>query len=97
MDRKTLEDVKAAFSLLPAELAQEAEAELLGLHARGGVSQALLLKWSEHDERGAFLRGGLSDILDHSTRLVTNSQDQTKRSCSGRSSRAPARTLFSRA
>lgn len=75
MDRDILEDLKAAFSLLPEEQAREAEAELLATHARGGVSQGIQLKWSEHDARGSFLRGGASDLLDHSTRLVANSQE----------------------
>lgn len=75
MDGETLKDLKAAFSLLPEKQAREAEAELLSAHARGGVGQRMLLKWSEHDGRGAFLRGGVSDVMDRSTRLVANSQE----------------------
>ncbi len=75
MDRKTSRELDAAFSLLPANKAREAKQNLLAAVAGGGFGRRLLLKWSEHNARGNFQRGGITDMIDRSTRLVANSQE----------------------
>ncbi len=75
MDRKTSRDLDAAFSLLPANKARKAKQNLLEVVAGGGFIRRLLLKWSEHDAQGNFRRGGITDMIDRSTRLVANSQE----------------------
>ncbi|EKF18629.1 alpha/beta hydrolase [Nitratireductor pacificus] len=74
MDDNLSQELDAAFSLLPGDLAQQAKARLL--EARNNAAQfSLPLKWTEHDLAGNFLRGGITDMIGKSTRMVANSQE----------------------
>lgn len=70
----TATDLDAAFSLLPQDKARQAMERVLRDHARSSAF-ALDLKWSEHEVGGAFLRGGITDLVSRATRLVGHSQD----------------------
>ncbi|MGE3906000.1 MAG: alpha/beta fold hydrolase, partial [Reyranellaceae bacterium] len=67
-------DLDAAFSLLPEEKARQAKKRVLRDQAIGGPF-ALDLKWSEHEVGGAFLRGGVTDLVSQATRVVAHSQE----------------------
>ena len=55
-------------------MARSARERVLREHAHGKAF-ALELKWSEHQVNGAFVRGGVTDLVSRTTRLVSNSQD----------------------
>lgn len=74
MNRKTVDDLAAAFSLLPGREAREARCEVSALHAAGVVDSPDLLKWAEFDTKGRFLRAGLTNVLHQTTRIIANSR-----------------------
>lgn len=74
MDGGLSGELDAAFSLLPAEQARQAKAQLLEAYARNAPF-SLSLRWTEHGPAGDFLRGGITDMLGRSTRIVANTQE----------------------
>ncbi|MGE0846346.1 MAG: alpha/beta fold hydrolase [Flavobacteriaceae bacterium] len=76
MNETIASDLDAAFSLLPRDKAQQAKEQVLQAYAAGG-GFAHMLKWTEHSADGAFLRGGITDMVSSTTRFAAHSQDDS--------------------
>ena len=65
------DNIASVFSILPEDMAKDAETELLRryLEKKGHISEPVI--WAEFDWQGGFLRGGESDIEGLSTRVFT--------------------------
>lgn len=71
MNDPLIENIESVFSILPAELAREAQADTIARINDPGELGAKEIKWAEFDAIGAFLRGGVTD-LSGLTRLVSS-------------------------
>lgn len=71
MKQQTLKDV---FSLLPRKQADHAIKRILKRSKQPALSSAFEIQWAEFELSGKYLRGGISDICDLSTQIVSGSQ-----------------------
>ncbi len=68
----------AVFSLLPSDDADRAIQHLRERAEHEVSPDAFEIHWAEFELSGQFVRGGISDIADLSTRVITNSQSDVR-------------------
>lgn len=74
MERKTLDDLDAALSLLPGPEARRAKEHVLSTYA-SAPARSVRLAWVDFERGARFLRGGAMDVVDHTTRVVDDPRD----------------------